>query len=62
MLGGGGPQRSALFYAVYLYQNAFEYGQMGYACAMALLLFAIILCLTWLATRVTRGHVYYAGE
>lgn len=62
MLGGGGPQRSALFYAVYLYQNAFEYGQMGYACAMAWLLFAIILFLTWLATRAARRHIYYAGE
>ena len=32
MLGRtGGPNRSALFYAVYLYQNAFEYRQMGYA-------------------------------
>jgi multiple sugar transport system permease protein len=62
MLGGGGPQRSALFYAVYLYQNAFEYGQMGYACAMAWLLFALILFLTWLANRITWRHVYYAGE
>lgn len=62
MLGGGGPQRSALFYAVYLYQNAFEYGQMGYASAMAWILFAIILFLTWLANRLTRRHVYYAGE
>jgi multiple sugar transport system permease protein len=62
MLGGGGPQRSALFYAVYLYQNAFEYGQMGYACAMAWILFAIILFLTWLANRLVRRRVYYAGE
>lgn len=62
MLGGGGPQRSALFYAVYLYQNAFEYGQMGYACAMAWILFAIILFLTWLANRLARSHVYYSGE
>jgi multiple sugar transport system permease protein len=62
MLGGGGPNRSALFYAVYLYQNAFEYRQMGYACAMAWVLFLIILALTWLATRATRKHIYYAGE
>jgi multiple sugar transport system permease protein len=60
--GGGGPNRSALFYAVYLYQNAFEYHQMGYACAMAWVLFLIILFLTWLATRSTRKLIYYAGE
>jgi multiple sugar transport system permease protein len=61
MFNGGGPNRSALFYAVYLYQNAFEYRQMGYACAMAWLLFLLILGLTWLATRATRKHVFYAG-
>ena len=62
MFGGGGPNRSALFYAVYLYENAFNYFQMGYACAMAWVLFLIILFLTWLATSSTRKHVYYAGE
>jgi len=62
MFGGGGPNRSALFYAIYIYQNAFEYNQMGYACAMAWILFLIILALTWIATRATRKHVYYAGE
>ena len=62
MLGGGGPERSALFYAVYLYQNAFEYRQMGYACAMAWVMFMIILFLTWLATRSTRRLIFYAGE
>lgn len=62
MLGGGGPNRSALFYAVYLYQNAFEYRQMGYACAMAWVLFLIILALTWIATRSTRKLIFYAGE
>lgn len=49
-------------YAVYLYQNAFEYRQMGYACAMAWVLFILILILTWAATRTTRRHIYYAGE
>lgn len=62
MFGGGGTNRSALFYAVYLYQNAFQYNQMGYACAMAWVLFIIILFLTWLATKGTRKHIYYAGE
>ena len=60
--GGGGPNRSALFYAVYLFQNAFEYRQMGYACAMAWVLFLIILALTWAATRSTRKLIFYAGE
>lgn len=62
MMGGGGPNRSALFYAVYLYENAFNYNQMGYACAMAWVLFLIILFLTWVATKATRKRIYYAGE
>jgi multiple sugar transport system permease protein len=62
MFNGGGPDRSALFYAVYLYQNAFEFRQMGYACAMAWILFLLILGLTWLATRATRKHVFYADS
>ncbi len=61
MLGGGGPNRSALFYAVYLFQNAFEYRQMGYACAMAWVLFILIMALTLLATRLSRRYVHYAG-
>jgi len=62
MMANGGPDRSALFYAVYLFDNAFRYNQMGYACAMAWMLFLIILGLTWTATRATRKHIYYAGE
>ena len=59
MLGrGGGPDRSALFYAVYLYQNAFNYNQMGYASAMAWVLFAIVLALTASATLAARRFVY----
>lgn len=62
MFGGSGPNRSALFYATYIYENAFSYNQMGYACAMAWVLFVIILVLTWIATKATRKHIYYGGE
>lgn len=59
---GSGPNRSAMFYATYIYENAFKYNQMGYASAMAWILFLIILGLTWVATRASRRHIYYAGE
>ncbi len=59
--GNGGPGRSALFYATYLYENAFTFNRMGYACAMAWVLFLIILFLTWLATRATRKHIHYGN-
>lgn len=62
MFGGSGVNRSALFYATYIYENAFSYNQMGYACAMAWVLFLLILGLTWVATKATRKHIYYGGE
>ena len=62
MFTNGGPDRSALFYAVYLYETAFESRQMGYACAMAWVLFLLTLGLTWLASRSTRGFVHYSTE
>ncbi len=62
MFNGAGPSRSALFYATYIYMNAFRYNQMGYACAMSWVLFIIILFLTWFATTVSRKHIYYHGE
>jgi multiple sugar transport system permease protein len=60
--GGDGPGRSLLFLATYLYQNAFDYWNMGYACAIGVLLFGIILLLTLLATKLSERHVYYAGK
>lgn len=60
--GGDGPGRSLLFLATYLYQNAFDYWNMGYACAIGVILFGIILLLTFLATRLSERHVYYAGK
>lgn len=62
MFGGSGVNRSALFYATYIYENAFSYNQMGYACAMAWVLFLMILGLTWVATKATRRHIHYSGE
>jgi multiple sugar transport system permease protein len=61
MMRNGGPGRSALFYAVYLFENAFRYHRMGYACAMAWILFLLIVGLTWAATCATRRHIHYGG-
>ena len=62
MKSSGGPERSALFYAIYIYQNAFEYRHMGYASAMAWILCLLILTLTWLATRLSRSLVHYQSD
>jgi multiple sugar transport system permease protein len=61
VMTGGGPARSTLFYTMYLFDHAFKYLNMGYACAMALILFALIAGLTAAAHFATRRHVHYAG-
>ena len=60
--GGGGPVDSTRFFSLYLFQNAFQYWKMGYACAMAWLLFIIILLFTLLLFRSSARYVYYGGE
>lgn len=60
--GTGGPQRSTLFYNLYLYQNAFRYFEMGYASTMAWILFVIVLLLTALIFRSSDAWVYYEGQ
>ncbi len=57
----GSPLGSTLFYSVYLYQNAFLFLKMGYASAMAWILFIIILALTVLLLKVSDRFTYYAG-
>jgi multiple sugar transport system permease protein len=62
MTSPGGPERSVLFYAIYIYQNAFEYRHMGYASAMAWILCLLILALTWATSRLSRSLVHYQGD
>lgn len=58
----GGPVDSTLFYAYYLFNNGFQYLKMGYASALAWVLFGIILILTLLQLKVSRRWVYYESE
>lgn len=53
---------SALLYSVYLFQQAFQFLRMGYASALAWLLFLVVLVVTLVQVRVARGRVYYEGE
>jgi multiple sugar transport system permease protein len=58
----GGPQNAALFYVLYLYQQAFQYINMGYASALAVFIFLVILGLTLLVFRSSGAWVYYESE
>lgn len=57
----GQPKQSTLFYALYMWAQAFEWLKMGYGCAMAWILFVIILVLTLIAHRTAGKRVTYAG-
>lgn len=58
----GGPAYATLFYVLYLYQKAFKYLQMGYACALAWILFGVILLLTLIVFKSSAAWVYYEAE
>jgi multiple sugar transport system permease protein len=58
---GGAGERAALFYVIYLFQQAFQFLHMGYASAMAWLLFVVILVITVIQLRLSKRWVYYEG-
>lgn len=58
----GGPQNASMFMMLYLYFNAFEYFKMGYASALAWLIFFYILALTLLVFRSSSHWVFYTGS
>lgn len=60
--GGGGPQNSLLFYAVYLYHQGFTFLNMGIASAMAWLLFILIVIVSVIIFKTSLKWVYYGGE
>ncbi|ACQ81247.1 binding-protein-dependent transport systems inner membrane component [Beutenbergia cavernae DSM 12333] len=57
--GAGGPDNGTLFYMLYLYKNAFSYAQLGYASALAVLLFVVGIALAGLVYWLSRRFVHY---
>ena len=55
----GGPLESTLFYNLYLYNQAFENFNMGYASALAWILLVITLIITLAQFRLSKKYVYY---
>ncbi len=60
--GTGGPADATLFYNLNLYKNAFEYNLMGYASALAWVLFIIVFVLAVVLFGTSGRWVYYAGD
>jgi multiple sugar transport system permease protein len=61
VMTSGGPHYATMFYVLYLYRSAFVDFRMGYASALAWLLFIIIMALTLVILRSSTVWVYYEG-
>ncbi|WP_246713238.1 carbohydrate ABC transporter permease [Ensifer adhaerens] len=62
LLTKGGPLGSTYFFAMYIYDNAFKYFDMGYAAAGSWVMFIIVLLLSLGVMRWSAAWVYYEGE
>jgi multiple sugar transport system permease protein len=62
VMTNGGPDNSTMFYVLYLYRNAFRYGDMGYASAMGWILLLISVVLAFAVFRTSRRWVHYEME
>ncbi|TXR51305.1 carbohydrate ABC transporter permease [Quadrisphaera setariae] len=62
IITNGGPNDATLFYVFYLYTKAFTDGQLGYASAMAWILFVVIVAITVVVFRTSRYWVYSEGS
>ena len=58
----GGPNNASLFYIFYLFREAFTLSQMGSGCAIAWILFLIIVFFTILIFKTSQKWVYYEGK
>jgi len=61
-LAAAGPMDSLLFWVVYIYNQGFFYFRMGYASAIAWLLFMLLVVLTLIQFRLAGRWVYYEDE
>ncbi|MFO7632915.1 MAG: sugar ABC transporter permease [Caldilinea sp.] len=60
IMTNGGPNNATLLYMLHLYNNAFRYFRMGYASALAVVLFIIVFGLTLFVYRSSKRWVYYS--
>ena len=56
----GGPAKSTQVITYYLYENAFRYLKFGYASAIAVFMFALMVVLTLVQFRISKKRVHYS--
>ena len=59
LLTRGGPVGSTTLLGYYIYENAFQFFQMGYASALSVALFALLALLAWMQFKVSERRVHY---
>ncbi len=62
VMTAGGPNNATLFYALYIFRNAFEFFKMGKACALAWTLALILFAITAVQFAVSKRWVHYEAE
>lgn len=62
IMTNGGPANSTLFYVLYLYRHGFQFFRMGYASALAWVLFLIVLALTLVQFALSKKWVFYEAD
>lgn len=62
VMTSGGPNNASLFYVFYLYREAFQFSKLGSACAIAWVLFVIIMILSAVIFKFSKSWVYYGGD
>jgi multiple sugar transport system permease protein len=60
--GAAGPDNSLLTYVYYVYKQAFQFGAMGYAATLSVVLFIVSVLLAGAVFRWARGWVFYGAE
>lgn len=60
--GKSGPNNASLMLVPYIYDNAFRYYKMGYASALAWILFLIIMVFSLIVLRSSKAWVFYETE
>lgn len=58
----GGPSYATWFYALHIYNQAFNYFRMGYGAALAWIFVLVLLVFTYMQLSLSKRWVYYAGE
>jgi multiple sugar transport system permease protein len=59
ILTGGGPERCTTFYMLYIYRQGFEFFNMGYAAALAWVLFGILVIATLVQFKIFNKRIHY---